>query len=495
MYMLSFFCALFIIFVVGNALLKIIDRSRCYAGILERLMLSAGLGIGGIAVVQVYALFAHLELTRDTIFMLASPFIIFQLYRLFSLFEKTGFPGSRRIRDHFLRPGSIKIEMSISELLLIALIVFLCMVMIAACLLMPKYSFDSRACWGLTSKILFYRHTVFTADFRDQCLVHPSPLYPPLIPLVENFMFIMLGNLDEYLVKIIYALWYTALVVVLYVTQRRYFSLPRLHALIGTAAGACVPSLFVIYSGSVPSAYADFPFGCFYTTAVIYLFNYIRLRRRADIIIAAIFMFFCLLTKNEGMPLFFLASAVFLFDAIRYKYFGDKGTKRALFIFIAAPLIAFIPWLVVKSSITTPLGYNEVLGRTFSHFSSQLFIVPRIFLLTMREMFLNFKSCGTIWYIIIIAAIISFSRGCLKKVDRRIMIYLLILPFIYYIFIITPVYMTLWIGYDVPIDTEFEGASFERLRFHVLPLLVLFASIGISRFFTAGVAAQDNRNE
>lgn len=478
-YILKFIFAVCSVFLAGRSLLSIIDSRRVYSSFMERCALYWPLGLGVIALAQLGVIFLRRPLTRGVVFLLVTPFWIQYFVQVIRRIAPMDFQNWKEL---FIRPRIFSPRMSLAEFACICLIVFLCAVMIAMCLLVPKYTWDSRSSWGLTSKILFYRQTIFTSDFMDPYRFHPSPLYPLLVPLSENFVYNILGVLDEYLVKIIYGLLYLSLVVVTYVTQRRYFRFSRLTALIGTVLSVSVPCLFVIYCGSVPSAFGDFPLGCLFTFSTVYAIQYMRRRRREDIIIAGAFICLCLFTKNEGIPLFMILTAVLLFDAVKGGYVRSKDSASALFFFCCLPFIILLPWFAVKSHLAVPVIYKSVWGQLVSHFSVGLTNLFTILRLTAREMFTNMRSWGLTWYLSLIALCL-FMQQRYDGVEKRRIAYLFVIPFVYYFFVITPVYMTFPFVSKNPVDIEFEGTSFERLRLHALPVLMLFIGITFGRLF------------
>jgi hypothetical protein len=65
---------------------------------------------------------------------------------------------------------------------------------------------------------------------------------------------------------------------------------------------------------------------------------------------------------------------------------------------------------------------------------------------------------------------------------RRVYGYMIAVPAVYYIFVITPVYMSLSLSnVTYPVEFEFQGASFERLQMHALGLPLLYLALVINR--------------
>ncbi|NQU99446.1 MAG: glycosyltransferase family 39 protein [Parcubacteria group bacterium] len=466
--------------------MRIIDSGKLYNSKIERLVISCGLGFLVISVIQLYAISIKLPLNKINILLLVSPFIFVKLYYSF----RSGIAKSIRthnifkIKDFFAERRRIFKEMRVVEKLLVVFMILLCLIMLLVCLLMPMYTYDSRATWGFKAKILFNEQTIFTDDFLDPYRFHPNISYPILIPLVENFFYNMLGRVDDYSVKVIFALFYISLLFFLYITQRKYFSTSRMHSLIFTSIFASLPFLFVIYNGSVPSAYVDFPLACFFTLAMVYLFNYMKSRNMKHIIIASLFFCCCLFSKNEGIALFLISILVLIMDAFVGKYIRDKKSIRAFLIYLFLPLIILLPWFMIKSKLPTLDNNNPLSYFVLDNLSIGFSRLGLIIKLTLGDMFLNFRSWGIIWIIVVIAMTLNYRQD--KKIySPRIEMYLLIIPIIYYFLILTPIYMFYIAELYPPLENAigFDGANAERLRLHAFPLLLLFISLRVNRLF------------
>jgi len=465
----------------GNALLQIIDKSRLYNSRIERFVLSYGLGVFIIAIIQLYALFIKLPLNKTNILFLLSPFVLVKLF-YFIKRARTRIDQTRERSDQ--TPGSRvrNKRIKVLEVLLIVFIVLLCLIMLSVCLLMPMYTWDSRATWGFKAKILFQKQSIFTDDFLDPSRYHTNTRYPILIPLIENYFYNMLGAADDYLVKVIFALFYLALILFLYVVQTKYFSITRLHSLIFTAVFVSLPFLFVIYNGSVPSAFVDFPLACFFTLSMMYIFLYMKTKNIKHIILASLFSCAGIFSKNEGIALFLLSILVLLIDSILCKYLSNKKNIKSFLIYVFLPILILIPWFLIRSKLPI-FEVDNLLAITPSNFVSGFPRLGLILKLSFLNMFTNLRSWGIIWPIVIMTIFINFKQ---KQTKYYPMLekYLLAVPLVYYFLILTPIYMF----YNIkvyPLETLFgiEGANFERLRLHTFPLLMLFVSLRISRIF------------
>lgn len=476
-----FFFSIFIIFFVGNVVLRIIGNQNLNR--MERIVVSFGLGLLALSLIQLYATFIKIPLNRMNIFLLISPFFILQSYYL----SKEDIDFSRiiklvslpKISNFLLKVRAITIKINILESLSIIYLILLCFIMLSVCLITPMYTWDSRATWGFKAKALFNNHTIFADDFFDGYRFHPNTPYPLLIPLAENFFYNLVGGVDDYAVKIIFALFYINLIIFIYITQRKYLLILKDKSLIFTCLFASLPFLFVTYSGgSVPSAYADFPLAFFYTLSIVYLLNYMKNRNIRTVILAALFSCCCIFTKNEGIPLFIISIIILLRDGIKNKYLLERRNILSLLLYILLPILLLAPWFIIKSKLPR-INYNNPLP--FLNVNNLLANIKYIGLFikfTFSEMFMNYSYWGIAWFIVVMAIIVKMRKG--ESLERKR--YLLLIPAVYNLFVIAPIYI-IFVPMVSTFENEFNGANFERLCLHTFPLLMLFVFCKINQLF------------
>lgn len=487
MYIIWFLFAIFLIFLTGNAVLKVIDAGQLYKGWLERAVISYPLGILSVSIMQLYALYAKTPLNKNSILLLTAPFFIIHIYYFFrsGYFLTLRIPSPYKVKPFFTKPMILSEKLNMSEWALLAYMFSLCIIVLFACILMPQYSWDARGVWAYCAKILFYKQTIFTEDFLDPYRFTFHHNYPLLIPLAQNLFFNILGKADDYLSKVIFALFYIDFLFLLYIAQRRLFSLTRMHSLVFTTISISIPFSITQMNGSVPSGCADFPLACFYTLTVIYLFSYMQKRNIRYIILAALFATCCLFTKNEGIPLFLISIFILLADGILGKYLLNKTNIRAFLIYVLLPILILLPWFLIRSKLPTVNDNNPLSYLNISNLMRSSGYLWPVIKYTLREMFMRYNYWGLTWIMVIIALMLNFKKPT-NVYNPRLEIYLLITPIIYYFFVLTPIYVA-YIPNVSPLDSEFTGMfggkSFERLRLHVLPLLLLFLSLRVERLF------------
>lgn len=480
MYYMWFLFSIISVFLIGNSLLKIIDRNKIYDTTMEKFVISYALGIGAIAIIQFYMMFMRIPVNKTTILLIFSPFLVMQLYYLVKRIYKS--PLILLVNKRFYI-GERSTPLNILKISLIIYLVLLCLIILFICLFFPMYTYDSRATWAFKAKILFYRQTIFTDEFFDLYRFHPNVHYPLLVPLSESFFFNMLMKADDYLVKVIFTLFYICFIFWLYITQRKYFNTSRLHALVFTSVIVSTPFLFVIYGGSVPSAYADFVLTFFYTLNIILLFRYFQDHKIENLIMASLFALCVLFTKGEGALLFLISIIVFIIDAFWGRYFR-KNTVRHLLLYVLLPLVILLPWFIISAQLPTSLNdANPLAYMTISNMVNSLPYIGQVIRLTLKEIFTNLSSWSVIWLLIFIA--IGIKPKDIKynnNYNPRLEAYLLFIPFFHYLFILMPFYI-----FYIPrvgfLEANFGGSTFERYWWQTIPLLLLFTSLKIQRLF------------
>lgn len=468
------------LFAAGDGILGLIDRGRSVYHPLERLGLSYLLGVGALAFTQLYLMAARVPLTGSV-----AGFVVAAWWCLFLAGKAR--PRTRtneKEKTSGILQGSK--AFGLTEAALGLYIGWLCFMMFFACLALSRYSWDSRAVWAFIAKIIYHNGTVLTPDYLDPLRYHPAPFYPILMPLTENIFYHVIGGVDEYGVKVIYAFFYAAYVILFYNALRTHYSCSLRGSLAGTAIAASIPAFFLVDSGSVPSAYVDFPLGCFFMAAMLYLFQYLRLRREQDAMISALCGAFCLFTKNEGIALFLIACAVLCLDIILSGRWRERKTVRAAVFYCVLPVVLVLPWFIMRGMIPPRVEYSSVWLRSLVNFSAQAHLVPKIIGLTFKHIYTENSSWGLVWSLITVSFFL-FPRRLADVSLKRICAYLIAVPLGYYFCVIMPVYMSLSLSHiTLPVEFEFQGASFERLQMHALPLLLLYLALTVDRALARG---------
>jgi hypothetical protein len=227
------------------------------------------------------------------------------------------------------------------EVLLVSLISAACLLVFVESLTQPTLGFDARAIWGMKAKVVTAYGQIYGEDFLDPDRLHAKQRYPLGLPAAVGFAYQLAGGFDERLGRVIYALFFLALVFFFFASLRRHLS--RTAALIGTCILSTLPAFTIFANGGAASGYSDVPLTYFYCVLVISLFNWVRQRQFADLALATAFGIFTLFTKNEGLVLWGIAF-------VCYSYCSGFRQWRIWDLF-ALSLAALLPWFLYQSHL------------------------------------------------------------------------------------------------------------------------------------------------
>lgn len=448
------------IYLIGYALFKLIlPVTRRH--FVEKLALSFGLGTGAISLVTVLMFHARVEVNLTNLLFIFCPLVIGFLY----IERKTPF-GQKLSESSIHSPlAFFPKDLSILEILLIIIIMVSIGLVSFQALFKPMFTYDALSIWALKAKIFFKEQTIFTDDFYDSDRLHYHPRYPLLIPLVENWIYNCLGCVNDRLVKIIFPLFYFSLISVFYSTQRRLFS--RRHSLIFTALLATIPAFVRSDKGGAAfSGYVDIPLAFFYTTGVIYLFFWMKYRKREDIIISAIFSGLSMFTKNEGLGLF----AITIFCLCIFVLFNSKEERvkqntKYLSMYIIIPILIILPWLIISTGMPTFLEEENYPGRLTMNIIIGNFSRTPIILSSFCREFLDIKRWNILWILFGIAVIGSFRLTLKSPIKYILLILLLDFSMFVLVYVITP--------WDVK---ALISCSMTRLIIQITPLAVFLSA-------------------
>ena len=449
--------AILLIFTIGRSLLKLIiiqDKTKTFLA--ERIALSFGLGTGALSIGMFLLSYTGFQLNLLNILLLFTPFFVYLLWREKFEIVCSGANIKSKLKDF----NSL-------QLTLIALILFIIFLIFSDALIQPMHGWDERAFWAFKAKILYHEGTIFSTDFFDADRVHPHKRYPLLIPLVESWIYIVLGHIDDRLVKVIFPLFFTSLLLILYSSQRKFFS--RTHSLIFTALLASVPcfvATLISKHNAASVGYADIPLSFFYFISVIYLYMWMMDNSNKDyLVIAAIFSAFTVFTKPEGIILFIIS----LFILNMYILFDLKQAKKQkimhLLSYLIIPTVMLLPWFIFKSNLPSDIPFNF----SITYFIQRLYIAP-IVLTGVLKNSLNPLLWGVLWGLFWLSTLFT-----IKETFKKPLVYL---------FLILIFYISAWITIYMLRPSSVEGVEYSvfmwgnigRRLTHIAPIMVFLIS-------------------
>jgi hypothetical protein len=224
------------------------------------------------------------------------------------------------------------------------------------------YAWDAVSIWAYKAKVLSCETAAETGYFHDVTRSYSHLDYPLLVSLLQSWVFLCLGEMDDQLSRIIFPLFATAALAILYGSLSRAHG--RRWALVGTAFVAAVPALSRVTS----KANADVPLMAFAAGCVAAAYRYLSARERSHLLVAGVMAAGAMFTKNEGMAIFGVSLAVLAAAALsKAARWGDVAWYAALALALAGP------WLVFRGGIPkthedfggrlTPIGVAAALPR------------------------------------------------------------------------------------------------------------------------------------
>jgi hypothetical protein len=237
-----------------------------------------------------------------------------------------------------------------TTILLIWIALWLAIILFYA-LFLPMYSWDGRAIYAFKAKIFFW-HTVrdslaeLKPEFTDPYRVHLHRRYPPLVPLAESYIALVLNRFDDRLIKIIFPFFFLSTVLLLYARIARHQS--ALRALLWCAILVALPAFSQLREGGAFSGTADVPLGFYHTMTVCMLLTFFEEARLGWLLMAAGASGLAMFTKNEGMATYGITVALLLLVGARKLWhnpiMGRKWILLASLAFILMPLLIITPW-------------------------------------------------------------------------------------------------------------------------------------------------------
>ena len=413
--------------------------------LLEKFALAYGLGLGLVTIAMAFLSFHRIPFTPQTILFGWTAFIMTAIGFYFS-FRKKYFPA----------PGEKRAQFSRMEKWMVGGMVFQTLYTFFRALLKPLEAYDAIAIYAIKAKIFYLAHTIpadFFVKFRE---IVPHIEYPLLVPLAETYFYTLIGKFDDAAVKIIFPLYYLALILVFYSVLKRFTR--RKTALLFTFFLSTVPQL----CDYATNGYADIVLTFYYTLSALYLFLWMKERTALYLGLSGIFAVLAIWTKTEGLMLAVINVCVLSMDMIYKKQWSKAGVVYALF--LSGLLICY--WVLLNS-----LGLQVHSDVSLASLSERLqgmgFLrTVSTILYEYQIQFFGAKRWNVVWVIFFVLTIVHFKK--LFAADVRILTWTVILLFLGY----TSIYFfsTRELSWHLT-----KTAS--RFFLHFLPVVTFFSAI------------------
>jgi hypothetical protein len=206
---------------------------------------------------------------------------------------------------------------------------------------------DGLVVWELKARLASLEGgSVPISYFSDPTRGWSHPEYPLLLPLTESWLYAWLGGPHQGYAKIIFALFCSVALGLLYSGASRLSG----HTWRGLVPGLLlffVP-MAVVGEGSATSGYADFPLAVFYLGSAIYLAEYLETGERGALALAGALAALLPWVKQEGVILWLCAAVLIIAKGIRSRALWPTFTA------ILPGALLFLGWRTFLAQVSAP---------------------------------------------------------------------------------------------------------------------------------------------
>ena len=385
-----------IITLIGVSAFLLITVKGSQFNFSEKLAIGYGIGTGLITIEML--LISFLNIKFDIVTMLI-PWLPIIIAGLFIFFRQTELPGPRL--------PAVKEEgvLRLFKTFLISALSFEVAYTFFRALVKPIESYDAIAIYAIKSKIFYLAKSVPQDFFQNIAFMFPHPDYPLNIPLAETFAYILMGNINDQLVKLIFPLYYSAILVLFYFGLRRFAS--QLYSLLFTFILASVAQ----FNAFATNGYLDVPLAYYYFASALFLFMWFEdIKRSYLLTLSAVMAGLAAWTKNEGLMYCAINSfLIFLFFILK-----NKKAKMRMFLhlllYCAVIAVINIPWILAKNKahfVNTDIGSINL---SPSNIIKQMHNIGIILYGYQREFF-GPKKWNMFWPVVFIVFILYYRKA------------------------------------------------------------------------------------
>jgi hypothetical protein len=296
------------------------------------------------------------------------------------------------------------------------------------------------------------------AYYQDPAMAWSHPDYPLLLPLSEAWFYMWLGRPHQHLVKILFPLFYLAMIGLL-LRGAPVFGGCRRQGVIAAVLVFAIPA--AVLGEGASSGYADFPMGVFYLAAVVYVGEYLRTGDRDYLPLVGTIAACLVWLKQEGM---ILAPCVVL--ALLRRFLQDGAWKSLLVVALPGSLLAACWSIYLRNAgVQRGLDFMKVtLANVWNHLGRISDVVD-----WMAKEVLNWNAWGILWPVFLLALVLPGSKT--RTQVRLLLAVVVLVPVI--------VYMGSYVLSSWDPFLDHVKYSLPRLMLHVTPLALLVVAISL----------------
>ena len=415
----------------------------------EKLSISYGLGI---AFTSLEMLLFHFFKLEFTVLMILVPWM--------PLFLANAIVSSKRLGHQRAWPKDEKGRPSALAAFLACGILFEASYVFFRALIKPMESYDAVAIYAIKAKIFYLARSIPGDFFLALAKSFPHPDYPLNIPLAETLGYLFLGNLNDQLAKILFPLYFLAILAGLYFAVRRFAG--RTYALLFTFLLASIPQ----FSAYGTNGYLDIPLAYYVFFGAIFLFKWFEDTANVRFLrSSAVMTGLAAWTKNEGL----IYGGISILLILIFFLFEQKGpalkAARSLSFYGGVVLALSLPWHWVKTSAHIINSDVAVAALTPLGIAKQLYKVGPI-VYEFQKQFFGPKKWNILWFVILFASIVNYKKVFTPS-QRYISIFLVLAVSGYIFFYLVS---------HVEINF-FLSRTWSRFLLHFLPVAVYWLAL------------------
>lgn len=327
-------------------------------------------------------------------------------------------------------------------------------------LIKPMESYDAIAIYAIKAKIIYVAKMIPPDFFGQLAKIFPHPDYPINIPLAEALTYISIGGMNDQLVKIIFPLFFLAVLCTLYYGIRR--SSTRTYALLFTFILASIPQ----FSAYATNGYHDMVLSFYTFGSVLFLILWFEDRGSLGfLMLSAIMAGLAGWTKNEGLLYCITDLLVLLaFLAANRRTVTKKELGCALaYLGIICAISA--PWAIAKARAHVTNEEIDLARIAPAYVAGQLYKI-KVILYEFQKEFFGPKKWLIIWPVAALAIAFNIKKA-FKGTGKYIALSLCLTIGGYILF-----YMISKVEV-----AYFVSKTWSRFLLHFLPLVVYWVAV------------------
>jgi hypothetical protein len=437
---LALFGAFGTLFVAGYGLLVWLIRQETRLSLTEQIAFSWLLGTGVVSLLLwIFGLFVHGVLLPTLVSIVCL---------------SLGFVGWRRMVPLPLwsTPKLFEIFLGVIIVIEIAIVFYLSFV--------HTLGWDGLLNWEIKARYAFANGGVLPATyFSDSGRAFSHPEYPLAIPFTELWLYLWLGEADQFCAKTIFPIFYVVEAFLLISFGKRLAGRTWIGLLLA-AFLFFVPQI-TVEVGSAIGGYADFPLSIFYLASIGCLFCAAEPKSDAFFRLYAVCLALLPWVKRDGLILWTVAAACGVFVILRTK------KSPVFFLGFLPGLLIICGWRFYLSTMHA-LQAADFLPVSLQTFATHFYRIPPLLSAFLAE-FYNLPTWSLFWFVVV-AGVAYLLR---QMRDPRVVVLLTALT--------VPIfsYLLIYVFSSWPSYLDHVALSISRLLMHVAPVGFLITILAV----------------